>query len=673
MNRLYIHMLILMLSLLTFFMGCTPNHQRILVGPEMGYLNQLDSNISTHPQQVLNEVNARIPKVSDSLVYYRLLLLKTQSMFYLAEMDSVKSLLDQSLSFCTSHQNDPSFRSLSSAFYNMLGNYYSRKTVMDSANYYFKHAFVAARNSKDHKELPNIAINVADSYVRRGRYDLASFWYWKSLSLDDSLRIPEEERFPTYLGLGQVHMELQDFAACDTFYEKAGHYFDQMQPSEKHTYLNSRGYSYFFRQNYQTALEYFRRSQSLVSKWPHMEFERHLTNVNLGEIFLLLNEVDSAAFYLKSCHDFFRKIDNASILYYIDTQLIELAVKQKNLPLARKRIKESLKLGYVEPNVLHLRNRYLQHYFEENGDFKKAYFYQRENTRIDDSIRNYRIQMRSAEMLLRHRYGNALMQKEILIRQHENKVLRLNQWLYILVIGVLAMSAAISALFFYRRRKEEKRMWHMQTSINSLRLDNIRNRISPHFIFNVLNHEMNRLQNEADKANLLTLTHLLRKQLELIDQISISLADEMDFVNSFLSLEKDSLGDNFCYIVDVDESLDLTSLSIPAMSIYILVENAVKHSLSLKEGERKLWIKINSAGNRFEIKVCDNGGGVKPGIRPLGTGTGLKVITRTIQLYNQYNTNPIHMNILNVDVGGGEIGYEVTYSIPKDYKFIIKS
>ena len=45
--------------------------------------------------------------------------------------------------------------------------------------------------------------------------------------------------------------------------------------------------------------------------------------------------------------------------------MIELALKQNNLPLARKRMSEAIQPDYVEPNMQHIRNRYLQHYFED--------------------------------------------------------------------------------------------------------------------------------------------------------------------------------------------------------------------------------------------------------------------------------------------------------------------
>lgn len=670
---MHTHTLLLVLSILTFVAGCTHNDHLSLERGEQTSLVSLDDKISLYPKEAINEINARLSISKDSASYYRLLVLKAKSMFFLSELDSVKLLLDATFSFCKRHAQDGPCDGLLSDVNNVMGNYYSRIMRMDSANYYFLQSFSVAKKSRLHSSLPNIAINVANSYVRSGKYDLGSLWYWKSLSLDDSLNIPEADRYPSYLGLAQVHMELRNFIACDSFYNKAGRSYSHMKPYEKHMYLNNRGNSYYFRQDYDTALRYFRRSKYLTEKWPHLEYERHFTNVNLGEMFLLLNQLDSASYYLKKSHDFFKEINNYCVLYYIDTQLIELALRQKNLSLAKKLIKASSETKCDDPTIFHMRNRYLQHYYEENGEFKKAYFYQRENKRIDDSIRNERVRMRSFEIAQKYHLDKRFMQKEIIIRQQENEMLRLNQCIYLLLFGTLTLVAVIWIFYLHRRRKEEKKVWEMQTAINSLRLDNVRNRISPHFIFNILSHEMNKQQNETDKTNLTILIHLLRRHLELADQISITLSEELDFVKYVLKLEETSLGKDFNFVLDVDPSVDLDKVLIPSMSIYILAENAVKHSLSMKNGKRKLWIHIASKNERIEIKVCDNGGGFKSRGNVVGTGTGFKIITRTIQLYNQYNKNPIYMNIRNVSVGDSEMGCEVSYSIPNDYKFIIKS
>lgn len=190
-----------------------------------------------------------------------------------------------------------------------------------------------------------------------------------------------------------------------------------------------------------------------------MTFERNITMVNLGDVFLSMGEIDSAAYYLDRCYNYFQKEENYSALYYIDTQLIELALKEDNVQLARKRLQNAVTPKYVEPDMVHIRNRYLQLYFEKVGDFKNAYYYQKENQRIDDSIRSERVKMRAAEIALKYKQDSTLMKKEILIREKQNEVLLLNQWLYRIVLIVVVLIAVSLFIVFYRKRKRDRDKW----------------------------------------------------------------------------------------------------------------------------------------------------------------------------------------------------------------------
>ena len=145
-----------------------------------------------------------------------------------------------------------------------------------------------------------------------------------------------------------------------------------MRPFEKHIYLIGRGLSYYHRQNYASALDFYRRSLALMREYPDMEYERNITYLRLSDVFLLLNETDSAKYYLDCCHAFFRETQNRNALYYIDTQLMELALKENKVALAGKYLKKAVIPAYVEPGMVHMRNKYLEHYYAEVGNFKEA-------------------------------------------------------------------------------------------------------------------------------------------------------------------------------------------------------------------------------------------------------------------------------------------------------------
>lgn len=308
------------------------------------------------------------------------------------------------------------------------------------------------------------------------------------------------------------------------------------------------------------------------------------------------------------------------------------------------------------------------------GDYKHAYHYLKENHRIDDSIRNERVKMRAAEIELKYTQDSTLMKKEISIREKENQVLQLHQLMYGIVGGCFLLIAVVSTVILYRKRQRDREQWRMQNAMTSLRLENVRNRISPHFIFNVLNREMNLHKGDKESQNLIGLTKLIRRNLELTDCLAVSLADELDFVDTYVKLERQSLGSEFEYRLDLAEQLDLQEMKVPSMLLQIPVENAIKHGLRLKEGKRLLLIQVHKLeNNQVEIVICDNGGGYRKTSVSYGTGTGMKVITQTIQLLNMYNSRPILMKINNVLIGEEkEMGCEVRFVVPLDYSYQLK-
>lgn len=630
--------------------------------------------VERSPCFVCSKVDSILPLVSDSITYYQLLVMKAKAKMFMSEADSAEYFLRLAEGFCREASVSSSIRfwQLGAEVWNMKGNLYARMAVFDSARMAFDEAYRFCERIDDKHKSLNVALNLADAYGGEGKYDRSSFWYRKALALADSLQMPDEERFPIYYGLAQVNMNLRDFARCDYYYGLAGKYFDRMQPYEKHIYLNNRGNSYYYRQDYPSALAYFRRLLDFTNRYPEMKFERNMTMINLGEVFLLMDETDSATYYLTQCYDYFKEMENTSALYYIDTQLIELALKRDDLPLARKRLKEAVKPDVIDPNMLHIRNRYLQHYFEESENFRQAYYYLKENNRIDDSTRNERIRMRVADIALRYQRDSTLMKKEMSLQQKENEVLRLNQWLYgsLLVVVLAAMAGLV--VFLYRKRKRAEVERNLHAAITSLRLANIRNRISPHFIFNVLNREVRANRDSEADSNLNELIKLIRRNLELADSLSVTLHDELDFVQTYLDLEGKTLQPDFVYTLKMDPEINPYAIRVPAMLLQIPVENAIKHGLRGKEGRKYLDIRIHRHADEIELFIRDNGGGYRLGSGSSGTGTGMKVIIRTLQLLNAYNNRPIVMRIDNVEMEAHETGCEVYFRLPLDYSYELK-
>ena len=97
------------------------------------------------------------------------------------------------------------------------------------------------------------------------------------------------------------------------------------------------------------------------------------------------------------------------------------------------------------------------------------------------------------------------------------------------------------------RKKREFLRERFFRQINRVRMENLRSRISPHFTFNVLGREINQFNgSEEVKHNLMELVKYLRRSLELTEKLSVSLQDELDFVRTYIELERGRVGEDFC-------------------------------------------------------------------------------------------------------------------------------
>ncbi len=627
-------------------------------------------SVSTHPYEVRAKAVRGMQASHDSLTWYNYLAMALKTYLVTSEMDSARLVVRQIEDFISRQPSSPQLADLASDCSNSKGNIYVRTGYMDSAAACYHRAYELRMQSNHKESVPDILINLADACNQQGKLDVGAAWYRRALLLCDSLQLPDSQKYPIYYGLGQIYVWLRDFEQCDHYYNLAARYFDEMRPTEKHFYLNNRGTSYYYRGDYETALTYFRRVIELTTEYPEMVFERNLTWLNLADCFISLQQPDSAALYINLCEPFFKEYGMPAALYAIDTQKMGLCLLRKDLEGARRVLASSVTSPDVYPDLIHVRNRNLQRYFEQTQNYHKAYDYLKKNRELDDSIRNEHVKMRTADLALRYQQDSTLMSQKVLIQAKENEVLELRQTRIIWIALCGAAFLVIVFIYMYSKKKRALLLVESRRTVSTLRLENIRNRLSPHFIFNVLNQEMAG-RKEEEKHELASLVKLMRRNLELAEQLCVTLSEELDFVRTYIDLERRSLGDAFYPEISLAPDVHPEQVMLPSMLIQIPVENAVKHALRGKEGERRLWITVTRTASAISIKVTDNGGGYRPNSRNRGTGTGMKVIMQTIQILNMKNKETIDVSVHNVLLDSGETGCEVAFLLPDKYDYTI--
>lgn len=627
-------------------------------------------SVAIVPRKVRLKAFQKMEEAKDSLVKYNYLAMTLKTYLITSQLDSAQIVIQQIHDFIERQHSSSQMADLESECFNMKGNIFARVGNMDSAEICFRKAYELRMRGTRIEVVPDILMNLADANNRLGKLDIGAAWYRRALLMCDSLHIASTKKPPIYYGLAQVYVTMRDFEQCDYYYNLAGESYDSMLPYEKYIYLNNRGTSYYYREDYQTAIKYFQKVIDLVEGYADMSFELNLGRLNLGDCYLQLNKVDLAVKYINECQLFFEGMGVSTALYYIDTQKIELALLQKDFQEARRLLSESVVPPGIDPDMVHIRNKYLQQFYEETGNYKRAYHYLQRNNQLDDSIRNERVRMRTADLTLRYQQDSTLIAHRVLLQEQKNKVLVLRQTQFVVfAVAVVSILTAVF-LYLYSKKKRALLLARNHRTVSTLRLENIRNRLSPHFIFNVLNREMVE-RNVEEKQELSSLVKLMRRNLELVEQLCVTLAEELDFVKTYINLERRSLGPDFHSELKIEKDVQPEQIRILSMMIQIPVENAVKHALREKEGERNLWVSVCRRGNGICIKITDNGGGYRPDSRNRGTGTGMKVIMQTIRILNNKNKEAIDVLVHNVSLQSGEMGCEVTFWLPGNYDYRI--
>lgn len=662
---------------------------RPATGKDIQYLSSEDSiyqaamdSIYDNPlytQQLLKKtLEETCPE--DSFVWYNLYNLYIKAFFTAYDFDTILPMCRNTIRYCQGRAGTDVEKAelLMQDINGIVGNYYSMLNNNDSAIFYYTKNIGLLSKTNKHEQLVNLYNNIADATVRSGHYAEGAAYYRRALFLVDSLNLPAEKFIVLYTGLGQTYVELNDYENAHFYYAQTYRMKDKMDLNNRMIYHTNMGTLFYFEENYEAALQQFDTALSVLENNPEQIFFRNLCKINMGELYLLTGRLDSASVLLNDSYRYFRSIGNETAVYHAETLLLELSLRQ-NAPGAVSHLSvTSGTASPVEPRMFSLRKKYMQHFYEQAGDYRMAYQTLKERTALDDSIRNSKIKMRVAEIDLRYKQDTTLLKQTLFIRQQQNdmKSMKLSIYIWILIC-ILALAAALFIYYYQKKQRAYLQIKH-RNKIMELQMENIRNRVSPHFIFNTLNCVISGYRETDNKyQELHNLIKLMRLNLSLTEELCVSLEEELDFVRTYLDIEQQRfLSSPLKIDIHIANDIDPRRLKLPSMMIQIPVENSVKHGLRNKEGEKKLTISIIRENGDLIICIADNGCGyIAKANRndSHSTGTGLRVITQTIELLNTENEKPLTFSIgPNPEADGKTPGCLVRFVIPEHYSFVFR-
>lgn len=526
---------------------------------------------------------------------------------------------------------------------------------------FYKESYRLYQHSDNEKELPFVCANIADAYIQLNDIPNAARCYRRALFLVDSLKQPEHSNITLYMGLAQIYLTLNDFETAKHYYDETERFFDLMLPPMQAYYVNNLGNYYYFRKDYHKALDTFLRLKRVIIKnGMQNNFDMYLCKVNLADVYLNLNQTDSAQHYLDEVEPFFRKNGDPSGIYYCNTIRIGIATKRGDFNEVR-RVANGDKAGEkdVQYSMVNIRNRYMRQFYEHTNNYRMAYETLKRDQSYTDSLEHNRSNMRSAEIMARFRADTLQLHHDLALEHKNAEIQRAHTMTTGAILTAVVLVLLLIMWYMYTRKKQLQN----QVNIMNLKLNNVRNRISPHFMFNVLN---NKIVNSGEKeaSELMELARLIRTNLDMSSQPYMMLDKELEFVQQYIRVERYLLGDDFKFNIDVADDADIAKVKIPSMFLQILTENAIVHGLKGMEGEKRLRIYIARENNLTIISVEDNGPGFNAR-RALKKGTGLGIISQTIAVTNERNKQKMRFEISNREDSNNQIiGCKATLKIP---------
>lgn len=188
------------------------------------------------------------------------------------------------------------------------------------------------------------------------------------------------------------------------------------------------------------------------------------------------------------------------------------------------------------------------------------------------------------------------------------------------------------------QQRESRMHFQAQQLAKEAELNNLRQQLQPHFLFNSLNSISALAGSQPQKARemIQQLSDFLRGTLNLDEHKRMTLDDEINHLKLYLDIEKVRFGHRLETVFDIAENS--ASLLIPPLLLQPIVENAIKFGLYNTIGQVTITIKARVENELLILTVsnpCDD----SEQVPVKGTGFGLSSLKR--RLFLIFNRNDL--------------------------------
>ena len=169
----------------------------------------------------------------------------------------------------------------------------------------------------------------------------------------------------------------------------------------------------------------------------------------------------------------------------------------------------------------------------------------------------------------------------------------------LVLMSVILLTIEISSQFFRHWKNSLTEIEKYRAESLQAQLQNLKNQVSPHFLFNNLSVLSSLVYTDQDKSVefISQMSKVYRYMLDNQDNELVTVEEELVFIRSYIFLMQIRFSPNLA--VDIDVEREDLGRYIPPLALQILIENAIKHNEI--SGDFPLVITVSSEQDKLVV------------------------------------------------------------------------
>ena len=229
--------------------------------------------------------------------------------------------------------------------------------------------------------------------------------------------------------------------------------------------------------------------------------------------------------------------------------------------------------------------------------------------------------------------------------------------LYQILTFVIAYALILTVTYVVDSREKMARQMtetaRLNAELSRAQLAALRRQMDPHFMFNTLNSIAGLVRdqrNDAAVSMIVGLSEFLRRASEDSHRAQVTLAEEVEYLERYLDIQKVRFGDRLRVCLDIPA--DLLEAQVPSLLLQPLVENAIKHGVSKRLSGGEIRVAGEHRDGVLSLTVCNDGPWVREDLEAAPAGVGLGNLRTRLQILHGDRSE---LKLRPAEAGGVEV------------------